>query len=262
MLASALLSVAFLGLVLLGKYQSSVGILDVAARLGAFTCAARPEDCTDPGGGESLARALRARLFADEAQAVKPLEPATGVIPAARRVAVWHTHAGEPLLARFEDIVADLADVHFDAGESVAASARPALAASGALTAAGPSRFGLEMAGGLRRVGIEARLHAPGPDAAYRNVLQGLALRPRATLALLTDTWNASGPEGNASTSVASRVLAASSPTTLGSVQAAVYEPLIELIRGMAQLGLEPEGERFRHYEIDMDLVPDDRLAR
>jgi hypothetical protein len=230
-----------------------------AARALAFECTVRPDACAAPAAHPELALETRLRHFAGHAVALRSDAVDTGA-----REAFWVDRRGEPLLERLDDVTIDVARLRFDSPLAFAGGLGGSF--SGAVrtlsTLAGPGRFGFELDGGFVEARVRARV-APGrPEDGWVRRLTAMPLVMSARTAILTDAWNASGPYGEAPDSVESRVAAGS---RLPGVQPAVdagWLPVRGLLAIGAALGVESSAELLRWHEIDVDLVPPDRLAR
>ena len=266
--AIALVPLAVL-VVLLGKYQSIRSATVSASRSLAFDCAARPVDCADPARVDWLVQDMRQRHF--------------------ERQPLWHDRAGRPLLERLSDVGGSVSPQRFDAGLGTAlgraagadltgiggaggvyngsgytfgAGALGASAASLLDTLAGPARFGLAIEGGLS----EARVQVAVAPSHAANVgfarLDPIALTLRARTVVLTDAWNASGPE-NGPASVLARSDAGSKLDALRETRLAVGYQLTRWSIGlMGAIGLEPAASHFRPHQGDPDAVPADRIGQ
>lgn len=249
----ALLATLGMLVVLLGKYQAIAWSTINASRTLAFGCAFAPAGCQAGSAPEDLVASMRESHFA-----------ATEASTASGLPALWHDRRGRPMLDRFEGISADVGAPPFDAGASVATSRRLSGIADpvgvvGRL--AGPGRFGFDIGDGLRQARVRAHVQPGHPVARLDDSLLGTALQPTATTAVLVDPWSASGPSGD-DDSVGARVqqgrrLAGAAEATI----LAGYAPTRALLALADLLGLESGTDAFRPGEIDVDLVPDDRLA-
>lgn len=250
-------------IVWLGKIQTIQQATVAASRMLAFECAARPQDCKDGDAHPELVDELRRRAFSRvDVQALTEDRVADDA-PAAERNPLWVDRANRPLIERFADIGARIDRQGFDAGLSVATSQPGADDAAQLLSElAGPGRFGLEIDEGLVAARVQAGVSASRSDADFRMQLDSIPLRMRATTAILTDAWNASGPYGGAEDSVETRV-------AQGGWLLPAYEASVDarhaLTRGfiglMGLIGLEPQAGSFRYHAVDVDLVPADRIG-
>ena len=266
--AIALVPLAVL-VVLLGKYQSIRSATVSASRSLAFDCAARPADCADPTRVDWLVQGLRQRHF--------------------HRQPLWHDRAGRPLLERLSDVGGSVAPQRFDAGLGTALGRAASVditgiggaggvyngsgytfgnGAAGASavrlldTLAGPARFGLAIESGLS----EARVQVAVAPSHAANIgfarLDPLALTMRARTVLLTDAWNASGPD-NGAASVLVRSSAGSRLDSLRETRLAVGYQLTRWSIGLVgAIGLEPSAGDFRPGQGDPDAVPADRIGQ
>ena len=140
---------------------------------------------------------------------------------------------------------------------------------------------------GLATASVRASLSAGSSLAQWLVRPEGLQLDLSARSAVLVDAWNASSAKGQDPRSFESRVaqgrrlpglgaaagqlaLAAGlvPAGTLGDVGDgveglvdALYAPIRLLITGPLLAPVEPRGSLFRYHEIDVDLVPTDRLG-
>lgn len=267
--AIALVPLAVL-VVLLGKYQTIQSATVAASRSLAFDCAARPQQCTDAAASAWLVESLRVRHFTRPDRALLSGErvAADGI----DRHPLWQDRAGRPLLERLADVGGTVSTQHFGAGVGTATgrAASADLSGIGGATAAvqvldqlaGPARFGLAIDGGL----LDARVQVAVAPSHAANVgfarLDPLAVPMRARTAILTDAWQASGPQGGAA-SVAERVDAGARLDALREARLTLgYQLTRWAIDLMGALGLEPSAPDFRYHQADPDAVPADRIGQ
>jgi len=265
-LVAAIVLVPFaLLIVWLGKVQTLQQASVAASRMLAFECAARPQDCRDGAAHPELVDELRRRAFSRTD--VQPLteDRLADEAPAAERNPLWVDRANRPLIEGFSDIGARIDLQSFDAGLSLASSqggGGVADAAGFLAEHAGPGRFGLGLREGLVAARVQAGISASSGASDFLRQLDSIALRMRATTAILTDAWNASGPYGGAEDSVETRV--AQGATVLAAWEASV-DARHALTRGfiglMGAIGLEPQADEFRYHEVDVDRIPADRIG-
>jgi hypothetical protein len=91
--------------------------------------------------------------------------------------------------------------------------------------------------------------------------MTAMPLTLKAHLSILTDSWTASGPYGGASDSVQTRVDAGARLPGVEPALRAAWLPVRALLGTGSLLGFESRANEFRPYEIDVDLVPPDRLG-
>jgi hypothetical protein len=229
-----------------------------ASRTLAFECTVRPDACAEAGAHPALVEETRLRHFAGHGVGVRSDARDTG-----EREAFWVDRRGEPLLERLEDVTVEVARLRFDSPLAFAGGLSGTF--SGAVRTlselAGPGRFGLEIDGGFLEARVRARV-APGrPADGWLRRLTAMPLEVSERTAILTDAWNASGPYGEAPDSVESRVTAGS---RVPGVQAAIdagWLPVRGLLAVGEALGLESRAALLRWHEVDVDLVPPDRLG-
>lgn len=292
--AIALVPLAVL-VVLLGKYQSIQSATVAASRSLAFDCAARPQSCSEPSAAGWLAESLRTRHFTRADRAILSAErvasaatPAasgsrsgsapgsaaragTGARASVERHSLWQDRAGRPLLERLDDVGATVSSQRFDAGRGTAlgraanADLRGIGAVGGAAEVldrlAGPARFGLAVDGGLLDARVEvaiARSFGSGTGFAR---LDPLAVSMRARTAILTDTWQASGPRLGAA-SVAARADAGARLDALREMRLTTgYQLTRWALDLVGAVGLEPAASSFRYHQVEPDVIPDDRIG-
>jgi hypothetical protein len=237
----ALVPLAIL-LVMLGKYQGLGTATIAASRTAAFECAARPSACPGGEAQETIRQSIGPAHFG------QPDRPP-----------LWQDRAGRPLLERFEDVGIRIEPLVFDAGLANAARRSGAGVAFDRL--AGPARFGLRIEEGLLRADVSTRVAPSFAGRAGFARLEPLALTIRARTAILTDTWQGSGPrEGPRS---AESVVARGA--RLDSLRELRLEAGYQLTRWsldlMGAIGLEPSASSFRPLGPDPDVLPADRVG-
>jgi hypothetical protein len=252
--------------VLLGKYQSvQLATIDAARHL-AFECTVRLRACGDLAGHPQLVDELRIGHFARTDREIQSNDVIDGDATAPERQALWVDASNRPLLERYGDVSARITQPSFDAGEAVAVgNGRRMFAQAAEILSdlAGPGRFGLALTAGLVDARVQVRLSPSQSARSLADQLDSLPLRMTARAAVLTDAWNASGPHGSDDTTVESRV--DRGRRLNGAIEAgidAAYLPTRSLIELAHSLLMEPRGSAFRYHEIDVDLVPPDRLPQ
>ncbi len=252
-------------IVWLGKVQSVQQSTIAASRLLAFECAARPQECARGPAQPEMVEELRRRIFSRID--VQPLtqDRVRDPAPSTERNPLWVDRQNRPLIERFSDIGARIDAESFDAGASVGGSQGgvDGVDAMELISGiAGPGRFGLGLRQGLvaARVQVGVSTRTGGSD--FLQQLDSIPLQLRATTAILTDGWNASGPYGGQADSVERRV--ASGASLLSAYEASI-DARYALTRGfiglMGAIGLEPEAGAFRYHDVDVDVVPADRIG-
>ncbi len=252
----ALLASLAMLVVLLGKYQSIAWSTISASRSLAFGCAVTPGGCAAGPAPAGLLAAVRDTQLGDGGEGRGSSAPADRPL--------WHDRRGVPLLERFTGVSARIEAPRFDAGQSLAGSQRLSGIPNPAdilATLAGPGRFGLDIADGIRDARVEVAVQPGFPAGRFDESLLGTALRLRANTAVLGDTWAAAGPRGG-DDAVEARVDRGRrlAPAIEAGIVAG-YAPARGLLLLADLLGLESGTEAFRPGEIDVDLVPVDRLA-
>jgi hypothetical protein len=154
--------------------------------------------------------------------------------------------------------------------------------------AVGPGAFGLALEKGLITAGVRARVSLHRTLAQWLQKPEGIALALTGRTALMVDSWNASAGHGSDPRSFEARVergrrlpglgeafdmleaagrsapaQALESGNGPGAEQAidVLYAPIRALITGPLLAPVEPRGSLFRYHEIDVELIPEDRLG-
>lgn len=158
-----------------------------------------------------------------------------------------------------------------------------------AVAAAGPGAFGLETGKGLLTAQVRARVSVDRTLAQWLARPEGMRLALTGKTAVIVDSWNASEAKGSdprsfetrtelgrrlpdvgATTGIleqARRAAPAGALETPGGAGAedvidALYSPIRLLITGPLLAPVEPRGRLFRYHEIDVDVVPQDRVRQ
>ena len=234
------------------------------ARALAFECTVRPEACRGGDRMAILAGELRHRFFAAPSAGLRSGEAAAGATDGPDGPPRWRDRTGAPLLTRFEDVSVGVESLRFDTPLAFAAG-QGDRSFPGALRTlselGGPGRFGLALEAGLLRARVTTRLSRHRPEDGWVASLIARPLTLDAGLAILTDTWDASGPYGPAADSVETRVGHGSRLPAVEHAIAAGWLPVRGLLSVAEAIGLESAAAAFRWHEIDVDLVPGDRLG-
>lgn len=254
----------FLGVVWLAKVIDARHATIAAARALAFECTVRIEACASPDAHPELAAETRRRFFSDPRFGLRSDDAASGPVTRADRHPVWTDRGDAPLLERYEDVTVDVRELRFDSplsfaggqGDAVVPGAVRLLSELG-----GPGRFGLAIDGGLIEARVRAVLSRSRPADGWTARMLSMPLSMQARLAVLTDAWNASGPYGSAPDSVETRVDAGSRVPGADPVIEAGWLGVRALLGTAGLLRLEPAADALRWREIDVDLVPPDRLG-
>ena len=278
----------------IAKYQDLHHAAIAASRSAAFECSVRPDDCT--AGGQPvqarLADDLRRRHFARHDRDLLSNDALADQLPAGERNRFWVDRRGEPLLAAAADVAVDVRAGELDAARRAWDRAPgPGLPAGGSavgLPAAAPAVFGLELDRGLVTAGVRARVSLNRTLSGWLQQPQGMALGLSGRTAVLVDAWNASSGSGTEVRSFHSRLQRgwrlpslseaagmlgeAGRLAPAGALEAtddvgaeaaidALYAPIRGLITGPLMAPVEPQGSLFRYHEVDVDVVPADRVA-
>jgi hypothetical protein len=270
----------FFGVAWLARMQDMQQATIAAARALAFECTVRPHDCSaaaqatgDPGGsaepGQSaqsakFAAELRKRLFAAPRAGLRSDDNAAGEVTTANGNALWVDRTGKPLLERFEDVSIEIAPVRFNSpfafaggqGDRSFPGAVRLLSELG-----GPGRFGLDLEAGFIDARVRVDVARSRPDDGWIRRMTAMPITLKARLSILTDSWTASGPYGSAPDSVQTRVDAGARLPGVEPALRAAWLPVRGLLATGSLLGFESRASEFKPYQIDVDLVPSDRLG-
>jgi len=248
-------------IVLLGKFQSVQQATIAASRTLAFECTVRIDACeqNDP----TLLDEVRQRHFGHPSLPLQTVARLTNADSAEQRNPLWVDRSNRSLLERFEHVHATLSSGELVGGINYAEStASGAVQRAMGLLGDPGERFGLRTRGGLFEATVQADLSALGGADSFLTQLDNLRIQPRARTAIAVDAWNASGPYGEDPHTVESRVARGSRINGLidGAIDVA-YWPTRLFIALMTLLQLEDRGDEFRYHEVDVDLVPADRVG-
>jgi hypothetical protein len=125
----------------------------------------------------------------------------------------------------------------------------------------GPGRFGLDLEAGFIDARVQVDVARSRPDDGWIRRMTAMPLTLKAHLTILTDAWTASGPYGGAPDSVQTRVDAGARLPGIEPALRAAWLPVRALLGTGAFLGFESRASEFKPYQIDVDLVPPDRLG-
>ncbi len=246
----------------LGALAVALGKVQLAAQSGygashsiAFECAVIPQRCAAPQTVASSKTRQRVRRdhFTSEA---------TGLV----QIAAWTDRSGSPMLSDASDVTLALSHPHFGAGVGVAGNgAGSAIGSAARLLSkfAGPGRFGLEIGGGIVTAKVRVDLMQDAQRTNTPDLLNRMPLSLTTQSAILTDHWNASHPYGAAPTSVQVRVDRGKKLSRVMETGFKVaYAPTRASMLFMWGLLLESDARKFEYHELDMDLIPADRIGR
>ncbi|MGE0310602.1 MAG: hypothetical protein AB7P21_03125 [Lautropia sp.] len=248
----------FLAIPLLAKYSDIRQAAIEASRSAAFDCTVRPDDCDTARQRDLSAAELHRAHFADPADAPTSRDALESAAVSTNRF--WVDRRQVALLDPGQPVRLSIARERSDAirgafGEGTGASVIDAVS-----RATGPDAFGLPIDAGLIRAEVEARVSVGHTLAQWMDRPRGLQLRLRGRTSVLTDAWNASQAEGTDARSVRSRVDRGWALPAGESAFDLAYAPIRSLIVGPLLAPVEPRGRLFRYHEVDVDLVPPDRL--
>ena len=230
-----------------------------AARTLAFECTVRAGACAAEHPDPTLADEIRRRHFAGHAADVRSDGRDAGT-----REPFWVDRYGAPLLEQPGAVTIDVSRLRFDSPLAFAGGLGGGFADAVRTLSefAGPGRFGLGIDGGLIATQVRARIASGRAADGWIRRLAAMPLESSARTAILTDAWNASGPYGEAPDSVESRVAAGSRVPGLQPAIDAGWLPVRGLLGIGSALGFESSAGLLRWHEVDVDLVPPDRLGR
>lgn len=238
-----------LGLVLVTKYQSIRQSSIAASRTIAFDCTVRPAHCGQ-GDGAQLLDEVWQRHLSDGRTPLRSVGAAAE--QGWQRNGFWVDRRQAPLIA---GTAASRVDLVREAADTSAALDEATLGLVG--------HFGLPMADDLVRADVRVRVSEGRGLADWLVRPEGLQLDLDGRTAILVDNWNASEGQGEAERSVETRVARGSVPPLPGFAEAADagYLPIRTLITSPLLEPFEPNGKRFAYHEVDVEIVPPDRLG-
>lgn len=253
----------YFGVAWLGKVLDARQATIAAARYLAFECTVRLAPCTDASAHPELAGVVRRRFYAAHDVGLGSAGDAAAAAGTADGNRFWVERDGRPLLERYEDVTVTVAPGRFDspfafAGGQGERSFPGAVRLLSEL--AGPGRFGLDLEAGLVDARVQLRLSRSRSADGWVSRLASMPLTLTAHLTVLTDAWNASGPYGAEPDSVETRVDAGARVPGVDLALGAGWLPVRGLLATADALGFESGAGALRWHEIDVDLVPPDRL--
>lgn len=270
---------AFLAVPLIAKYQDIRHAAVAASRTAAFECSVRPDTCNDPATQTAFAADLRRRHFGRHAHDLLTADAMTEDAAPGERNRFWVDRRGTDLLARASDVDLALSVGDSDAargawdragseagvGPGRGASTRPNPIAIGV----GPEAFGLDTAHGMVTARVRAGVSLHRTLAQWLEKPEGMSLALSGKTAVMADAWNASSAKDDDASSIQSRVergrrLPGLGGSEVGTEEAfdLLYAPIRELITGPLLAPVEPRGTLFRYHEIDVEIVPADRIGQ
>jgi hypothetical protein len=284
-LAAALVPL-LLAVPLIAKYQDIRHAAISASRTAAFECSVRPQACAEPQTQAVLADALRRRHFARHDHDLLSDDAMADNAPAGERNRFWVDRRGAYLLADSSDVA-----VRVNVGQSDAARGawdRAGGVSGAASMLAGPQAFGLQVEQGMVTAQVRARVSMNRTLTQWLARPEGMGLALTGKSAVIVDAWNASMGKGGDARSFEARLEqgrrlpglgggaamldAAGLAAPAGALRPAdggpeavidsLYAPIRLLITGPLLAPVEPRGALFRYHEIDVDLVPADRIRR
>ncbi len=280
---------------MLAKYQSIRQATEASARTAAFECTVRIEDCHQDAATGEVADQIRRRHFSQAHISIRSDEaPEDGQL-ATESNRFWVDRKGKSLLDSYGDVALNITQERFNAIANPGNRLVNNLVTA-AGTLAGPSRFGLELKRGLFTAQVQSRVPL---DSWWADAVPGRADEPlvfSSSLAVVADSWNASSSKGDEVRSVASRVAKGrrlmpwdamvrlarlgktdgvgdavrnASAEQMGRLNRLDLDTGFELIHapitasihtlGRGDAHANP-GRRFDYHQIDVDVVPRDRL--
>lgn len=235
--------------VMLGKLQIASQANFDASHALAFECAILPQRCVKP-------RVTAAANTSDRIRRDHFTQNEAGLV----QVAAWTDRAGRPMLDAVTDAKMTLTHPHFGAGTGVARLGSGVRVLSKLV---GPNRFGLDITGGFVTSTVQLDLMQDAGQSNTPDLLNRTPLSFTAKSAILTDHWNASHPYGTASTSVQVRVDKGKQLSKAVETGFRIaYAPTRASMLFMWGLLLESDARKFKYHDVDMDLIPLDRLGR
>lgn len=297
-LAAALVPL-LLAVPLLAKYQDIRQAAIAASRTAAFECSVRLEACAQPRMQAALADDLRRRHFARHDHDLLTGDALSDDAPAEQRNRFWVDRRGRELLEDLSDMAVRVRVGSSDAARGAWARAGGGTDGNGTdgatdtvravSTLAGPGAFGLDIDMGMVTAQVRARVSLNRTLAQWLAKPEGIRLALTGKTAVIVDSWNASAGKGADPRSFETRVeqgrrlpslgdaagmlavAGQSAPSgALGSIAGAgpedvidsLYSPIRLLITSPLLAPVEPRGSLFRYHEIDVDVIPEDRVRQ
>jgi hypothetical protein len=230
-----------------------------AARDLAFECAQIGASCPSMVVPTLMQPVLQRRHFSDQSP------ERDGAASKARLPVFWQDRRGAPLLEHFDDVAISLERQHFNSPLAFARG-QEAQALPGAVSLlsdlGGPGRFELDIQGGLFRAQVQTAIARGASRTGWLSELTAMPIQAHSRVAILVDSWSASRPYGPLADSVETRVRAGMRlPTVVERSLNAAWLPVRGVLVVADWLGLESRGGDLRWHEVDVDLLPPDRLG-
>ncbi|MEZ5660978.1 MAG: hypothetical protein R3E83_21435 [Burkholderiaceae bacterium] len=249
LLAGALLTLLALMIIMLGRLFSIDAAASGAARTAAFECAMRPQACAGRVAAAPHGQAASHFSAGDDQAGDQQF---------------WHDHRGRGLVDTDRPFKLQSVPTGLDAGRGLLGAGR--IGAAGARLVdrlAGPSRFGLDLFGGLHTQSVEVPIWQARPADAALDPVSGFRMSLSARSAILIDSWQARSSFGAAPDTVSSRVASGATP------------PLWhERVPGLAHIGthafmtfahvlaIDADPDALIGFDLDPSLIPPDREPR
>jgi hypothetical protein len=260
--ASVLVPLLILGLYL-AKVQSVQQSSIAASRALAFECQISFVACGNFSSNSVLADEVRRRHFMHPSLPVFSGEAANDGAAIGAKQMLWNSHRGTALLESYADVGFRIDPDTFNAGSGVAGNLGQSIATNAlnlVSAIAGPSRFGLNWQGGLIDAKVQANLSKSSASNSLVASLDAIPLSMKAHTATLTDGWNASSAVGGESSSTQTRVDQGRKLPLLEPAVDILYAPTRAFIWVAEGAQVEPQARRFKYHEVDVSVVPPDRL--
>jgi hypothetical protein len=260
--ASVLVPLLILG-IYLAKVQSVQQSSIAASRALAFECQVSFNACGNFASNSVLGDEIRRRHFMHPSLPLFSNEGADDAAAAGTKQMLWNSHRGTALLESYADVGFRIDPDTFNAGSGVAGNLGQSIATNAlnlVSAIAGPSRFGLNWQGGLIDAKVQANLSKSNAVNSLVASLDAIPLSMKAHTATLTDGWNASSAVGGEAGSTQSRVDQGRKLPLLEPAVDILYAPTRAFIWVAEGAQVEPRASHFRYHEVDVSVVPADRL--
>lgn len=280
----------FVALPLIARYQDMRHATLAASRTAAFECSVRFERCgNDQQESDVIANQIRRRHFSRHHIDVHSGDVASDETLAAQRNPFWHDSKGNSMLASYADVTLDIKREKADAIKKLNfGNLNLSSAVEKFAKFAGPDAFGMPIRDGLITAQVQSKTRLD--QSWLRHLPAGFTdtLNFSEKTVVLVDGWHASSAKGPEARSFQNRV---EQGRRLPSVTDLVreigsefrlapqgrlerwlpddgVEKALDLLYQPVRFGIREEGKLsifqhrkpFRYHEIDVEILPQDRL--
>lgn len=262
---------ALVPLVYLGVWLGRVADIQLAtgnaARLLAFDCVYRFQQCQDLTASPDLVERVRVHAMSNDRREVLSMDQLENTPSIHQSKPLWE-HRGQHLLEKFSDVAGANQKESFDGPAGIIAGRNNTAVVDVTehlSNLAGPGRFGLAIYDGFQKSFVQATLSPSAPSLTQGQRLDVIPLQLTRHVALLSDGWTSTGAKNGRADSTAVRVAQGQqlpiASAALEQLLRASYSGTRAAMRLAQGLGLEDQGDQFNWHEIDVTVLPNTRRS-